>query len=56
MLNGTWDIVMENEHGHIAWEFYYLRYKERLHSQFFNVKFSDFNVQKKEEVVVYLCF
>jgi hypothetical protein len=28
MLNGAWDIVVENECGHIAWEFYYLRYKE----------------------------
>jgi TRAP-type mannitol/chloroaromatic compound transport system permease small subunit len=22
MLNGTWDIVVENEHGYFAWEFY----------------------------------
>jgi hypothetical protein len=53
MLNGTWDIVVENEHGHIAWEFYYLRYKELLHSQFFNLNISVFNIQRKKEVVMF---
>ena len=44
MLKVTWDIVVENEHGHIAWEFYYFRYKELLHLQFCNLKISVFNV------------